>query len=699
MCFLVQKAAVFDLESPDGRGLEMTAENFDLHYIDYIWDYDRLEFAGGFKLFAGVENIFKMENIHVFAQADTFIINDQDWGFMRLDAEAKSLQDRFNAYLNLTNHQTGRQLLIEGFYNPPRMRVNGGKVGIGELAPNYFNFACNVNNFPLDALEYFILNGISETEGSVDADFTIKGTPKEPKMNGTATVSNGAVKIDYLNVKYFVDNQVVQLREKLIDANGGFVTDELGNTAQVFGGITHDYLRNLGLDVRLITDQFMGLNTTKEDNPLYYGVGIGSGEVRFTGTFRNTDIYVNATTGPGTHLSIPVSYEQDASELSFIRFEEDKSEEDAENDGTANAIEGLSFAMDLEVNEEANMRLIFDEQAGDIIQGRGNGNIQMLMPRGLGDINMFGTFEVIQGQYLFTLMNWVNKPFDFRPGGLIRWSGDPFGADLDLVAEYKGLTASPANLIQQFLAGVDTDLQNAANRPTEVDLTMKLQGDLLKPDIQFDIDFRNVPPALQTYTESALRLLRQDQNELNRQVFGLIVVGQFLPSDFTLQGQDIGINTVTEMLSQQLSIYLTEILSGFLKDDGIISDIQFDVGYSRYQTFDADSGNPVTPGNELQFRIQNYLRNPRWSINAGANFDLNDTERVGIEAGFFYAGNFSIEYRLSEDRQLVVRFYQSLEPELLGGRQYQTGLGLSYRKEFNTFQEFLDGMKKAVKKN
>ncbi|MEL6140698.1 MAG: hypothetical protein AAFU67_03680, partial [Bacteroidota bacterium] len=42
------------------------------------------------------------------------------------------------------------------------------------------------------------------------------------------------------------------------------------------------------------------------------------------------------------------------------------------------------------------------------------------------------------------------------------------------------------------------------------------------------------------------RLLLLDQNELNRQAFGLIVVGQFLPADLSFSTQDVAINTLSE---------------------------------------------------------------------------------------------------------------------------------------------------------
>jgi hypothetical protein len=63
-----------------------------------------------------------------------------------------------------------------------------------------------------------------------------------------------------------------------------------------------------------------------------------------------------------------------------------------------------------------------------------------------------------------------------------------------------------------------------------------------------------------------------------------------------------------------------------------------------------------------------------------------------------FAGDLVVEYFLTEQRNLKVRFYQSTEPEIGGGRRNKTGLGLSFRKEFDTFREFLQGLKRQTKK-
>ena len=702
---LTSEGREISLNTVGEKGLEINAENFDLKFINEIWKEDRFDLAGPFTFNISADNVFELQGLHAYVEADTFLINDDDWGVLRLDANAKSIKDRFNTYLNLYQETNGRQLLIEGYYNPMDLYIEPGGIGFNTEVPNYLNLDFNLSNFPLYMLEYLIQNGITDTQGSIDANFKMKGKPNRLVMDGKAEVNDLGVTIDYLNTRYFADKQTLILRENMIDATGTYITDELGNKANLFGGLIHNYLRNWELAVTASSDNFLFLDTEKGDNPLYYGYGIGEGNVAFTGSFKRTDINIRAKTGVGTKMSIPTSSEQDAEEVNFIKFKTKKKvvtkEKNKKNPLPAGGeILGINLNMDLELTNAAVMKMIFDEQAGDIIEGRGNGNITIAVPRGLNEFTMFGNYEIESGEYLFTLKNIVNKPFVVQRGGTINWSGDPFGADIDLVAEYKDLSVAPFNFIQEFLVGTTTEVQRLAMQATQVDLIMNLEGELLKPNISFDFEFPSLKGELKTYVDSKMRTISSNTNELNRQVFGLIVAGQFLQNSSSISdsGIAIGINTVTEMLSQQLSLYLTDLVSGWLKDDGLISGIDFDIAYSRFQSTSIDQNISGKANNELQVRLKNYLFNERVALNGGVNIDLDNQEGSNISnSGAFYAGDFAIEYFLSADKQFKVRFYQSIQPDVAGSKRNKTGVGLSYRKEYTSFSEFLEGLKKTTK--
>ena len=81
--------------------------------------------------------------------------------------------------------------------------------------------------------------------------------------------------------------------------------------------------------------------------------------------------------------------------------------------------------MNLEVTPDAYCEIIFDLKAGDIIRGRGNGDLRMQVDT-KGEFNMFGAIEFTEGWYNFTLYDIINKEFEIKKGSRITWLGDPY---------------------------------------------------------------------------------------------------------------------------------------------------------------------------------------------------------------------------------------------------------------------------------
>ena len=213
------------------------------------------------------------------------------------------------------------------------------------------------------------------------------------------------------------------------------------------------------------------------------------------------------------------------------------------------------------------------------------------------------------------------------------------------------------------------------------------------------MSFPNLRGQLLSYTENKLRLLRQDPNEMNKQVFGLIVAGQFLPPDFSFQGSQILYNTVSEFLSNQLSLMISELFSDLLGVGGQgLSSVDFDIAYNQYQNVGLAQAGGLNRGNELQVSLKQNYFNDRLSILVGGNIDLGNNWRTATGAtGAFIGNDLVIEYQLIKDRSMKLRIYQKLLPDI-SGRILRVGTGLSLRKEFDSFGEFLRSFKSEGKK-
>ena len=704
----------------DGRGLKLTCSNFDLNFVNEIVPTRGMTYRGTMSDFdIVVEDVFKMQNIKVFLSTDTVFINNQPYG--RIDGNIDLASLKAPLEWRIVSRDYSFHLGVEGawhFGGSTSPEYTSAYVP-RPLKPGEIYAKIEGMNFPMNILQQFV-PGISETQGRFDINNVVEGKiagkNTEIGLDGEALIREGQFKINYLNTPFFIRNQKVILTDDRIwagDVKGDTIYDVTrSNMAIVKGGLRHNLFKKWRIECEVFSlgNNFVLLNTSKTDNSLYYGKGVGSFRAQFGGTFSRTDIRIDATTGATTKLYIPLTSESEAKEVNFINF---KPKQDfipltptplkQKRRFTAADLKGMNIEMNLTMTDQAEVQLIFDEKAGDILSGRGDGVISMLIKRE-GDFEMYGDYNIRRGEYLFTLpVIFVNKPFSVANGGHISWYGDPYGAQIDLDATYTE-TTPVYNLIQEEIAIVgtaNTALVQEANKSTQVNVNMRLYGDLFKPSIDFGLSFPNVSGQIKSFTDNKLRLLSQDQNEINRQVFGLIVFGAFLPpNEFAPQSGAVSsaaVSTVTQFLGSQLSNYLTSIASEFFGNS--VSSFDFDIAYKdNSSTLDLTNPNLFT-NRDVQVRFRSGFANDRITIQIGSQFGVANNSTNPNQSGF-QGEDVVIEIQPLENRQWRMRAYQRTEPDIIGGNglRQRYGFGLSFSREFNSFGEVMDGVKGWLKK-
>lgn len=666
----------------EGTGAKLLFEKFGLDFYNEVLKYPPLQFSGNFDAELAIKNLKGFSDLDFKFKCDQFLINNDNWGILQMEASAANFKSDLYSYLSLTKGQS--QLIGEGRY-----QLDGkGK--------NFLDYRLDLSAFPLQFAEYFVSGTLSNIKGSCNAGISVFGLLDELNVDGSALLTAGELKVDFLNTVYSFEPSIIGVKNGLFDFSGARIFDKSGNFATINGGISHNHLKDLGFAASLSTDKLLGLDTEKGDNELFYGKAVGRGEVTFNGPLGLPSLYVNAEVGEETELVIPVSSGQESSALSFINFTSESKTKESDLSSKIPNSKGVDLEMDLTITNPAVVRIIFDEQAGDVLEGSGKGNIKIFVPRE-GNFQMFGDYEIEEGNYLFTLYNIINKKFNIQRGGLIRWSGDPFNADINITARYQDLNTSVANFIQEYLVSSSDATRAEASNATNVNLNLMLKGKLLQPIIDFDLSFPSLTGEVQSFTDSKLRVLRQDPNELNKQVFGLIVAGQFLPADFAFQGTEVLYNTVSEFISNQLSLLITQLFSELIEEGDVLSGIDFDIAYFQYQKVNLNEGEDLNKGDELKVRLtQNYF-DDRLTVLLGGNLELNNNFNAATSAsGAFLGNDLVIEYAINKDRSLKVKVYQRLQPDF-SGRRVQVGTGLSFRKEFDSFSEFFKSLKATVK--
>lgn len=664
-----------DYNSNHGVSLDIANFNFDI--INSFIHYDKMKFGGMTNLNARIKDVFGNEKeVSGYTQIENFTINNEKFGTVYLDI-TKNAKDPFKANLSI-----GDFLAIKGEYDEHDKSINS-KIKLREA--------------PMVILEFLLKDGIKNTKGYIDADLTFGGKTDALKIDGTGSVNKGSTTLIYTGTTYFFDNQKLRLSNTEINLDGAVITDINGNKGTIRGGLTHNLFRDFGVKATISGNNVVGLNTTKKDNPDYYGYGIGQLSAEFSGSFDKVDMKITAVTGPGTKLFIPVNNSQTSVSKSFIKFVNKDDYQNIENKKNFK-LDGINIQMAMTITPDAEISIIFDEAKGDVIRGRGRGNMKIDITR-QGEFEIFGDYEIESGQYLFTApLVPVAKPFIVERGGKITWTGDPVNASLDITTKYRTRT-SVEPFITEYITGTSEENRNLANQNTEVDVILRLGGSLFKPEINLGLAFPNLTGDIANFADSKLRLLQGNPQELNGQVLGLIVFNSFIQSNrmadvFGASGiQSASINTLSEFLSSQLSMYITNILNSMVGEGSIISGIDFDVNV-RNNTFGLAS-NGLAP-DEIAIRNTVVFKNERLSLDIGGNyvfqFQGNTINQV--------LPDFALEFRLTEDRKLKVRLYGKYDIDVttLGLRE-KYGLGVAYRTEFGSMTDFEKNIKEAAKKS
>jgi hypothetical protein len=667
------------LETFKQKGLKVSFKNLALSRIDSLIKFT-IKFSGKLNAELSFEDWKGFKNLSFKAKSDALLMNKKDWGSLLVKAERPTENHPLSAQFSLIKGNSS--LHLSAFYNVKDFDSNK------EKQKGYFDLQLNAYHFPNYFAAYFLEGIMSNIEGKFDADIHFDG--KFPALNtrGAIFLSAGGVTVDYLKTRYTFNPTMVPVNNQLFDLTGGILYDKYNHSAQITGGVSHNYLKKFGFKAKLSSKRFLCLDTQKGDNPTYYGQAIGTGDVVFSGTFKLPDIYVKASVSDSTKVVIPISSEIVTQSIKNMRFVNKLKEKTVNKNAIAKPIvKGLSFDMDLEAKAGAMLEMVFNEQTGDVLKVTGRGGVRLSVLRN-DPFKMFGDISIDDGSYLFTYLAF-NKEFRLRPRGTISWNGDPYKAIINIEATYENIMASTAVLIQDFLVAASQNVKSEASQNTQVVLLLKLQGDLFKPNINFDIIFPSLQGALKNYVDSKLRILKQDQNELNKQVFGLIIAGQFLPTIFTMSETAIVYNTVSEFISNQFSLIVNKLIANLLGGEGKNSGTNFDIAFNRNPNFVITD---LKAGNELQVSLKQSLFNDRITVMVGGNLD-NNFFGSSSQSTTFLGNDLAVEYNLNKDKSLKFRVYQKLQPDF-SGRRLRFGAGISYRKEFESFADFINSLKK-----
>ncbi|HFB61538.1 MAG TPA: hypothetical protein ENJ69_01005 [Bacteroidetes bacterium] len=651
---------------PKNNGDSLTASfrSWNLSNLDLLWEMLGFDIDG---IMNGSIKVTRMNNRNARIadlSVKRFSLNHTFLGDARiLSTWNTSDNSAFIKAQVVRQGNAGRAKVIglSGFYYPYRDTAS-------------LDLILDFNRLKLKAINPFFNEYVSQLEGNAEGRITLKGSVKDPMLQGYVDINRASLVINYLNTRYSFHQRIYFNKDK-IDFGKLTLYDTLGNKAVLQGEIYHHYFRDMRLHFNINTQKLLFFNTSRHMNSTYYGTAIASGNVKITGPVNDIKLEINAKTTKGTSVILPLDYSAEVADKDYIVFKPPKIDsstlrpEETVLKLPEQQQAKYAISLNLNVQPSADLKIYLPSNMGDI-QSNGSGLLNLHV-NSEGDISLAGDYVVDKGEFNFSLGNLVKKHFELVKGGRISWAGDPYHASVYL----KGLYKLKANLGS---LGIVIDSSADYKNRTQVNCYIIMSHDLFNPDIKFQIHFPELDPDMQRMVYAQLDTT--NTAIMNQQMISLLVLGSFSFSNASSISWNTSYYTI---LSNQLSSMLSKIS----KD--------FDIGVN-YKPGDA------LTKQEFDVALSTQLFDDRLIINGnfGMTYDKQNKSANNI------VGDVDIKYKLTKDGRWMLKaynhsninswYYYSNYDKV---SPYTQGVGIVYRKEFNSLADLFRKKRKRQKTN
>ncbi|TGD59910.1 translocation/assembly module TamB [Flavobacterium humi] len=560
--------------------------------------------------------------------------------------------------------------------------------GVYQNNDSSFDLNLDLQQLNLASIQPFTAGQLSNSSGFVSGKFHIKGTAKQPKVIGELQFHNGAFTVTTLNSAFQLLNDSITFTEEGMQFKNFSLSDSENNALLLRGKMdTPDY-RDFAFNLRIDADNFRVTNSTAKDNDLYYGKLFVDTHLRVKGDSNKPVVEGNIKVNENTKLTIvlPQSDPSIADREGIVEFIDqdapllDKRFTIAKDSLNQSKFKGMNVSVNIEIDKEAELTMIIDKGNGDYLKLKGEAQLTGGIDES-GKTTLTGRYELKEGAYEMTF-NFLKRKFEIREGSYILWTGEPTTADINITAVYKTQTA-PIDLLDDQLGNVSPTVRNTYKQRIPFETLLKMKGELLKPEISFDITLPegnyNVSSEIVSNTRAKLEQLRQQPDELNKQVFALLLLNRFIgenpfASESGTGAETLARQSVSKILSQQLNNLAGDLIKGVELDFDLESSDDYTTGAKANRT-------------DLNVGVSKRLLDDRLKVTVGSSFGIEGPEQANREATNI-AGDVSLDYQLSKDGRYVLRAYRKNEYQVaLQGQIIETGVAFIITMDYNKFRE------------
>ena len=644
-----QSVGIFGRTSTDLEDvLTLNLERFDLSLINALIPSD-FGVKGAVTGIAQLKSPLSEMELLVDIISDSTFIANVPLGEVRLGTQWNETEERFDFFA--ANDLAGqRNITVEGNYTPQKKRIHA------ETRMDHMN---------IGYAQPFLTDVFSSMNGYINGNLTIDGPVDMLAITSKdASIENAELTIAYTGVPYIADGPF-HVDETGVYFDNITIKDRYDGKGTVNGSINYDYFRNITFDTKISIDMIEAVNLQEKDADVFYGNLFGSGDIHITGPTKAIVMDIKASTAKAGDLHIPISSSLTSSKgTNLLKFKElDIAQEIDPYElfvqmATKEDVSDTDFIVKLDVaaGPEVEAFVEIDKASGNVLSGRGSGNISLNVAKDLFNIN--GDYTINSGNYKFVAMGLVGRDFTIKDGSSIRFNGDIMDSSLDIDATYR-TKASLARLI--------SDTTSVSNRRV-IDCGISITDKLSNPQLSFSIEIPDLDPTIKSRVESAL----STEDKVQKQFLSLIISNNFLPDEQSgiVNNSSVLYSNVSEMMANQINNIFQKL------------NIPLDLGLN-YQ--------PNERGNDIfDVAVSTQLFNNRVIVNGNIGNRQYSTGNAQSDV----VGDIDIEIKLDRSGSFRLNLFSHSADQYTNylDNSQRNGIGITYQTEFDSFRQFFKNL-------
>lgn len=630
--------------------IHFIVNNLDIQNFHTFFEKTGYDIQGTINGVATLKGVYKSPLLFSNIKVNDAYINGRAVGSPELisswDDETKKITINSNNYINDKEVYS-----IGGTLNP---------------ATKDIDLNIKINQLRAFLLEPYTKGIASNLKGYISGNLKITGKSDAPLVDGTAFLNDVSAKIDFLNTTYKI-NAPVQISQNEFKIKDDTLRDVNGHLAFIDASVTHNKFKDFKFDISILPKNILALNTSPNQNSIFYGNAFATGVVKIYGDLHNLTMRINAQTDKNTKVFIPLNQRTQVQDQNFITFVNPNSNivnfTPEEKKVVQKQKSNLKILLDLNVTPDAEAQILLDPYSGSMLKAQGNSALTMEVDPSTNLFQIRGTYTIQKGNFRFNLLNLTSKDFSIDNGSTITWTGDPANATINVTATFKVRTT-----LTQLFAGNN---QGVSNQRYNIECKTMLSGALMNPTIKFDIKIPEADPTTQTLVAAQLN----NESQMQKQFISLLMIGQFFPEASTENNSDAIANAGKGMASDLIFSQLNNIVSQ------ISNSIDIGVKYK-----------PATSTSEQEYELyfsKNFFDG--WVTVNGVVDVSGNTKSTGVGV----AGDYDMEVRLDKKDKLKFKMFSyDQEDNMLKLTNTKQGVGITYQEQFGSFKDLFRRKKK-----